>query len=145
LDIARSKRFPVALIFNYLTNTQTRPLVTAGNANIVRPNSEKNGYWVEFQLGQTRAAGDIFFDYTFTRIEKDAVLTPFNYNEIVQQSDVLAHRFQFAYAADPRVVLSFNGIISQRPNGLLGVLNQTPPGSLNRPLVRLQFDTTFRF
>jgi hypothetical protein len=55
------------------------------------------------------------------------------------------HRFNFAYAVDPRVILSVTGIVTQRPNGVLGAFGTTPPGSLNRPTTRLQFDTAFRF
>jgi hypothetical protein len=96
-------------------------------------------------VGRTRERGDVQFGYTFARIEKDAVLTPFNMSDFAQQSDTRSHRLAFAYTADPRVVLSFISIINQRPNGLLGVFGTTPPGSLNRPTTRLQFDTTFRF
>jgi len=85
------------------------------------------------------------FNYTFMRIEKDAVLTPFNFSDMGQQSDVRAHRFTAAYAVDPRVTLSLTGIVSQRPHGLLGVFGQTPPGSLDRTLTRLQLDTILRF
>jgi len=89
--------------------------------------------------------GDMQFDYTFVRLEKDAVLTPFNFSDFTQQSDTRVHRLQFNYTADPHVVLSIISIINQRANGLLGVFGNTPAGSLNRPTTRLQFDTTFRF
>ncbi len=147
LDFAYSKRFPVALLFNFVTNTQTRDVVVAdlGGVNRLLRNNENNGYWAEFQVGSTRERGDVFLGYTFIRIEKDAVLTPFNYSDLAQQSDVRAQRFVFSYAVDPRVTLSLTGIISQRPNGLLGVFGATPSGSLNRPTTRLQFDTLFRF
>lgn len=79
------------------------------------------------------------------RIEKDAVLMPFNWSDITQQSDIRAQRFVFAYTADPRVTLSLTAIITERSNGLLGVFGLTPPGSLNSPTTRLQIDTTFRF
>ena len=69
----------------------------------------------------------------------------FNFSDIGQQSDVRAHRLTAAYALDPRVTLSFTGLFTQRPNGVLGVFGQTPPGSLNRTLTRLQLDTILRF
>ena len=47
--------------------------------------------------------------------------------------------------ADPRVTLNFTGLITERPNGLLGAFGQTPTGSLNRPTTRLQFDAIYRF
>jgi hypothetical protein len=147
LDLYQKSRFPVALIFNFVTNTQVHDVVAAGpgGANTIIPNNENNGYWAELQVGKLVKRGDWLFNYTFMRIEKDAVLTPFNASDINQQSDVRVSRFQINYAADPRVVLSFTGFITGRPNGLPGVFVQTPAGSLNRSTVRLQWDTTFRF
>ena len=55
------------------------------------------------------------------------------------------HRFIVGYAVDPRVQLTLTGYFTQRPNGLLGPFAQTPPGSLNRTLTRLQLDTILRF
>lgn len=147
LDLTQSKRFPVALVLNYVTNTQTRSVVAAGanGADVLQRNHENKGFWAEVSAGKTKAHGDLFFDYTFTRIEKDAVLTPFNLSELAQQSDVRANRVIFTYTVDPRVLLTATGIFTQRANGLLGVFGATPAGSLNRQTVRLQFDTLFRF
>ncbi len=147
LELKHSKRFPVTLLFNLVTNTQTHGVVTAGpgGADLVLPNDENQGFWGEIQVGSTRARGDMQFGYTLMRIEKDAVLTPFNFSDVTQQSDMRAHRFQFSYAADPRVTFAFTGILTQRPKGALGAFNLTPPGSLNRPTTRLQFDTVLRF
>lgn len=147
MDITRSQRFPVALIFDFVANTQAHDVVTAGpgGANLFLPNNENKGYWVEVQVGSQKEKGDLLFGYTFIRIQKDAVLTPFNFSEVVQQSDMRAQRFTFNYTVDPRVVLSIIGFVMERPNGLLGAFGSTPPGSLNRPTTRIQFDTTFRF
>jgi hypothetical protein len=148
LDITTSSpRFPVMIILDFVTNTLTRDVIVAGpgGADVILPNDENNGLWAEFRIGRTENRGEFSLGYTFARIEKDAVLTPFNFDDFVQQSDVRSQRFTFFYAVDPRVVLGVTGIFSQRPNGLLGAFGQTPAGSLNRPTVRLQFDTTFRF
>ncbi|HEX8285403.1 MAG TPA: putative porin [Pyrinomonadaceae bacterium] len=155
LDLTHSAKWPVMLLFNFVTNTQTHDVVTAGpgGADLLLRNDEGQGYWVEGQVGKDVlrlgvdkiARGDAVFNYTFMRIEKDAVLTPFNFSDIGQQSDVRAHRFIAAYAVDPRVTISLTGLFTQRPNGLLGVFGQTPPGSLNRTLSRIQLDTILRF
>ena len=146
LELRHSKRFPVTVIANLVTNTQTHDVVSAlGTTEVVLPNHENNGLWAEVQVGQTRAKGEMQFGYTFMRIEKDAVLTPFNFSDISQQSDMRGHRFVFSYAADPRVVFTVTGIITERLRGLLGPFVPTPPGSLNRPTKRLQLDTTLRF
>lgn len=158
LDITRKERFPLTLIFDYVKNTQVHDVVIAApnGSNAFLRNNEGSGYWAEFQVKRLRVRkkdekldtpvrGDISFGYTFIRIEKDAVLTPFNFDDLVQFSDVRIHRFNFAYFADPKVTFNITALVNQRPNGLLGVFGQTPPGSLNRPTIRLQFDTIFRF
>jgi hypothetical protein len=147
LELTHNKRFPVTLLFNFVTNTQTHDVVAAGanGANRIIPNHESHGYWAEIQAGKARERGDLLFNYTFMRIEKDAVLTPFNFSDILQPSDIRAHRMIFTYTFDPRVVLSLTGLVSQRPHGLAGVFGTTPPGSFNRPTTRLQLDTVFRF
>jgi len=149
LEFTHSKRFPVTLLFNFVTNTQAHDVVVAAGAggavNRIIENNENHGYWAEIQAGQARERGDLLFNYTFIRIEKDAVLTPFNFSDIVQPSDVRAHRMIFTYTADPRVTLSLTGIVSQHPHGLTGAFGTTPAGSLNRPTMRLQLDTVFRF
>ena len=147
LDLKYNQRWPVSLIFNFVTNTQVHDVVTAGpgGADLLLHNGEKNGFWGEVQVGKAKERGDLAFGYTFMRIEKDAVLTPFNFSDVTQQSDMRGHRFQFAYAADPRVMLAITGIITERPNGLLGPFVTTPSGSLNRSTFRLQFDTVLKF
>jgi hypothetical protein len=147
LEFTQSKRFPVTMLFNFVTNTQAHDVVVAGanGANRIIKNDENHGFWAEIQAGKTRERGDMLFNYTFMRIEKDAVLTPFNFSDIVQPSDVRAHRVFFTYAADRHVLLGFTALVSERPHGLAGAFGQTPAGSLNRPTTRLQFDTMFRF
>jgi hypothetical protein len=146
-DYTRSKRWPVMVLLDYVRNTQARDVVVAGpgGTNTILPNDEDTGFWAEFQVGRTQQRGDSLFNYTFVRLEKDAVLTPFNFSDFNLFSDLRAHRFSAAYALDPRVVVSLTGYVTQRPNGLLGPFAVTPAGSLNRATTRLQLDTVFRF
>lgn len=147
LDLTHSKRWPVSFILNFVHNTQAHDISVAGpgGTTLFQENNENNGYWAEVQVGKARDQGDLLFGYTFIRIEKDAVLTPFNFSDLIQQSDTRVHRFSANYLAHTHVLLTLTGFFSQRPNGLLGVFGATPPGSLNGPTTRLQFDTTFRF
>jgi len=147
LDLKHSKHFPIAILLDFVTNTQTHDVVVAGptGADVLLPNHENNGFWGEIQVGKTKDRGDIQFGYTFLRIEKDAVLTPFNFSDVTQQSDMRGHRLQFSYAADPRVTFTVTGIVTQRQNGLFGPFAATPAGSLNRATTRLQFDTVLKF
>jgi hypothetical protein len=154
-ELGRRGRWPLSATVHYVRNTQARDFFAAGpgGADVLVENGEDQGLWAELQIGrdvlrrrpEEVTPGDAVFNYTFARIEKDAVLTPFNFNNFVQQSDVRAHRLVAAYALDPRVALSLTSIFSRRASGLLGPFAPTPAGSLNRTLVRLQFDTIFRF
>lgn len=154
-DGNKPTHWPLMLLFNFVTNTQTHDVVTAGptGADVLLPNHEGQGYWAEIRVGRDvvggKAAdlsrGDLMFDYVLTRIEKDAILSPFNGSDLGLATDMRVHRFIVGYALDPRVAVSFNGFFTQRPTGLLGAFGQTPPGSLNRTQTRLQFDTIFRF
>ncbi len=147
LDLTHNERWPVSLLFNFVTNTQAHDVSAAGpgGATIFLPNNENNGYLGAIQVGRSKARGDLQFEYAFVRLEKDAVLTPFNFSDFTQQSDTRVQRLSLNYMADPHVVFSIIGIINERPNGLLGPFAPTPEGSLNRPTTRLQFDTSFRF
>ena len=152
LDLKYSKNWPVSLVFNFVTNTQAHGVVTAGagGANLILPNHEKNGFWGEVQVGKAKNRGDLAFAYTFMHLEKDAVLTPFNFSDVTQQSDIRMHRFQFGYTVvpgekDARVLFAVTGIFTQRLNGLFGPFVPTPVGSLNKATTRLQFDTIVRF
>src|SRR5215207_1671168 len=154
-DFTRSQKWPVMLLFNFVTNTQTHDVVTAGatGADVLLPNDQGQGYWAEFQVGKDLlrapvdkiARGDSFFNYTFLRVEKDAILSPFNGSDLGLSTDMRVHRLFAGIALDPRVAFTFTGFFTQRPTGLLGAFGQTPPGSLNRTLTRLQFDTVLRF
>jgi hypothetical protein len=147
LDLKTSKRFPVTILLDFVTNTQVHDVVRMGPGGFDQlvANNERHGFWGEIQVGANKERGDLQFGYTFMRIEKDAVLTPFNFSDITQQSDMRGHRFNLSYSVGPRVMLSFIGIVTERLNGLLGPFVPTPPGSLDRPTTRLQFDTTFKF
>lgn len=154
-DITHSRKWPVMLLFNFVTNTQTHDVVTAGagGTDVLLANDEGQGYWAEVQVGKDIlrlpadrvARGDSFFNYTFIRTEKDAILSPYNGSDLGLSTDMRVHRFFVGYALDPRVALTLTGFFTQRPTGLLGAFGQTPPGSLNRTLTRLQFDTILRF
>jgi len=147
LELKHSKRWPVTVLMNVVANTQVRDVVAAGpgGGDVLIPNHENLGFWGEVQVGQSKSRGDMQLGYTFMHIEKDAVLTPFNFSDITQQSDMRGHRFQFSYTADPRVTFAVVGIVTERLNGLLGPFVPTPAGSLNRPTFRLQLDTVVRF
>jgi hypothetical protein len=121
-----SGRFPVTFTFDYVHNATDK----------VR--DEKNGYWVGAQVGQAREKGDWLFGYTFTRIEQDAVLVPFNFSDMLG-SNSRVHMPTVGYQIANGVTFQWTGVFSQRANRV--VLNSPSNRYLNRMLV----DLTYKF
>jgi hypothetical protein len=121
-----SSRFPVTFTFDYVRNMSSRA------------EGEEDGYWAGVQIGQTREKGDYLFGYTFTRIEQDAVLVPFNFSDILA-SNSRAHIPTFGYQIANAVTFQWTGLFSQRVNR---VVLQSPS---NRWLNRMQFDVMYKF
>ncbi|HKP85345.1 MAG TPA: putative porin [Blastocatellia bacterium] len=120
------RRMPVTLTFDYVRNLTDRV------------DDEKTGYWAGVQVGQTREARDWMIGYTFTRIEQDAVLVPFNFSDILQ-SNSRAHIPTFAYQVANGVTLQWTGLFSQRANKVVVI------SPFNRFVNRMQFDVIYKF
>lgn len=121
-----SGRWPVSFTFDYVHNATGR----------VR--DEKDAYWFGGQVGQTREKGDWLFGYYYTRIERDAVLVPFNFSDILA-SNSRAHMPTVGYQIANNVMFQWTGLFSQRANKLV----LTSPE--NRYLNRMQFDVIYKF
>ena len=121
-----SRRFPVTFSVDYVHNATGR----------VR--DEKNGYWTGIQVGQEKEKGDWLFGYTYTRIEQDAVLVPFNFSDILQ-SNSRVHMPTIGYQIANAVTVQWNGLFSQRVNPV------TTNSPFNRYLNRMQFDVIYKF
>ena len=146
------QRWPVKLIGDYVQNTeacanvnnlQPAPANTASvqysqSTNFTCNSHQRRGYWGEIQLGKAGKRGDWEFDYTRIFIEREAVLSNFNYSEILQGSNVSEHRAEILYQAHRNVQLSFTALIG-RP---LNFGNTTPAQDW---LKRLQFDAIYTF
>ena len=122
---ARS-RVPVTFTFDYVRNMSSRA------------EGEEDGYWAGVQIGQNREPGDWLLGYTFTRIEQDAVLVPFNFSDILP-SNSRVHIPTFGYQVANGVTLQWTGLFSQRVNKVV------PLSPVNRWLNRMQFDVLYRF
>lgn len=141
-----SEETPVKFTFDYVRNLSRRI------------NDEKNGYWAGIEVHRTKciwksgrwlkkddsscddlsAQGDLLLGYTFTRIQQDAVLVPFNFSDILA-SNSRAHMLTFAYVPRNGVVLQWTGLFSQRANKIF------PVSPVNRWLNRMQFDVIYKF
>ncbi len=158
-DIATpSEKWPIAIIGDYVQNTEacsnlpnilpppanTTPssqgpgIEYSQSVNFACNSHQRRGYWAEAQVGRARQRGDWQFDYTRIFIEREAVLSNFNYSDIRQGSNVTQHRAMVIYQAHRNVQLSFTALIG-RP---LNLASTKPPENW---LKRLQFDAVYSF
>jgi len=119
-------KFPVTFTVDFVHNLTDRV------------DNEKNGFWGTVRLGRSSEAGDWLFEYTYARIQQDAVLVPFNASDILA-SNSRAHIGTAGYQVNKNVSLAFNALFSQRVNKVF----LTSP--VNRWLIRPQFDVAYRF
>jgi hypothetical protein len=147
-----SERWPVAIIGNFVQNT--RACANAGNilpspvntatteytqsANFSCDPRQRRGYWAEAEVGRILQKHDLQFGYTRMFIEREAVLSNLNYNQMYQGSNVTEHRFSVFYTIRSNVILDFIGLFG-RP---LNFGNPNPPIDT---LKRLQFDVNYVF
>jgi len=140
-------RAPFALIGDYVQNTQAcgnlvnvaaAPANTATTTykqtvNAACAASQRRGYWLEGRVGRLQQKGDFIAGYTRIYIEREAVLSNFNFSDIRQGSNVTQHRFDFGYQLDKSVQLAFTAYVGR------------PLASTEPWLTRLQFDTSYIF
>ena len=136
------KRWPIYALFDYVQNTKAcgnlSAFATAGVALPTCDSRQRHGYWSEFKVGQTKNKGDLMLGYTFARVERDAVLSAFNFSDLRQPTNVIEHRVEGLYQAYPHVQLGVTGLFGRQI-----VTAQSP--TLERWLKRWQFDTIFSF
>jgi hypothetical protein len=135
-------RLPIYFLMNYAVNTRACANLQAFvDAEVTAPTCDKHqrhAYWAEAQFGQTKNKNDFRFGYTFTRIERDAVVSAFNFSDIRNPTNVAQHRLEAFYQAYKNVTLGFTGFIGRQL-----VTAQSP--TEERYLKRFQFDTIFTF
>ena len=140
-------KFPVTFIGDYVQNTEacgnlaniipasanTSTITFAQTKNFNCVSNQRRGYWAEGRVGRLQQKGDWQVGYTRIYIEREAVLSNFNYSDIRQGSNVTQHRIDGFYQFDRSVQLGAAALIG-RP------LATTEPW-----LTRLQFDAIYIF
>jgi Putative porin len=147
-----SDKWPITIIGDYVQNTEACanvPFLASAPANTSSIHysqstnfpcnaNQRRGYWGEVQVGRTQKRGDWQFDYTRIFIEREAVLSNFDYSDIRQGSNVSQHRAMVIYQVHRNVQTSFTALIG-RP---LNFASTAPPQPW---LERLQFDLIYTF
>jgi hypothetical protein len=147
-----SDKWPIAIIGDYVQNTEacanapflegvpadTPSIHYSQSTNFSCNANQRRGYWGEIQVGRAQKRGDWQFDYTRIVIEREAVLSNFDYSDIRQGSNVSEHRAMVIYQIHRNVQTDFTALIG-RPLNFGGT---TPPQPW---LERLQFDLIYTF
>jgi len=147
-----SDKWPITFIGDYVQNTEacanqdnilaapadTATIHYSQTTNFACNSHQRRGYWGEAQVGRGQKKGDWQFDYTRMFIEREAVLSNFDYSDIRQGSNVTEHRAIVIYEVQSNVQLSFTGLFG-RP---LNFGSTKPPEDF---LKRLQFDVIYTF
>jgi len=147
-----SDKWPIAIIGDFVQNTEacanvdniapapanTSSITYKQTTNFPCDPRQRKGYWGEAQVGRAQKKGDLQFDYTRMFIEREAVLSNFDYSDIRQGSNVTEHRAMVLYQLYPNVQLSWTGLFG-RP---INFGSTKPPEDM---LKRLQFDLIYSF
>jgi hypothetical protein len=140
-------RAPISIIGDFVQNTEacgnlanilavpknTSSLTYKQSVNFSCNSHYRRGYWAEARVGRLQQKGDFQIGYTRIYIEREAVLSNFDYSDIRQGSNVTQHRIDSFYQFDKNVQLGFTALIGR------------PLGSTEPWLTRLQFDAIYIF
>ena len=147
-----SERWPVTFIGDYVQNmgacsnegnilkapSNTATTTFTQTTNFACDPRQRRAYWAEAEVGRILQKHDLQFGYTRMFIEREAVLSNLNYNQMIQGSNVTEHRISVFYTAWDNVIFDFIGLIG-RP---LNFGSSNPPSNY---LERLQFDVNYVF
>ncbi|MGH9789034.1 MAG: putative porin [Candidatus Acidiferrales bacterium] len=134
LRYAWRPRWPVRLTLDFVNN--------------VRASDERSGYWGEFTLGRTDEKGDWLLGYTLARIEREAVIGAYNFDDLRSSTNVLHHRGRVAYQVHRNVTLEWTLLIGRLFNAqdnLTLVPGPFQPLGKDPYLKRMQFDVIYKF
>lgn len=149
----RDDRWPIVVQGDFAQNTKacanaghiapppanTALQTFAQSTNAACDPHQRQGYWLEGRVGRAVEKGDWNFSYTRMFVEREAVLSVFNYSEIRQGSNVSQHRVEAIYQAYRNIQLQFTGFFG-RP-----LVTASSPGPAQNLLKRLQFDVFYKF
>ncbi|MFQ5776988.1 MAG: putative porin [Terriglobia bacterium] len=135
LNYRLTPRWPLRLTLNFVNNVRAH-------------SSERSGYWGKLAVGRTQEEGDWLFGYTLARIERDAVIGAFNFDDLRAATNVLNHRLEAFYQVHKNVSLNYTLLVGRLFNPQDN-LNLVPADFQSRNqdpfLKRMQFDVIYKF
>jgi hypothetical protein len=99
---------------------------------------DRRGTWLEARFGRQAEKGDWQFAYTHMLIEREAIISVFDFSDMRQGTDVQQNRVEAFYQVHKNVQLGFTGLFG-RP------LHPAVTSPAESVLKRLQFDVVYKF
>ncbi len=152
-----SDRWPIRFLGDYVQNTEAcgndpsaapfippaqlatlkkTATITVATVNGPCDSHDRRANWVEARFGRQQRRGDWQFAYTHMLIEREAVMSLFDFSDIRQGSNVQQNRVEAYYQANKSVQVGFTGFFGRQ----LATTNAT-----ETELKRLQFDVIYKF
>jgi hypothetical protein len=152
-----SDRWPIRFLGDYVQNTEAcgndpadapfipasqlatlekTATITIATVNGTCDSHDRRANWLEARFGRQQQHGDWQFAYTHMLIEREAVMSLFDFSDIRQGSNVQQNRVEAYYQANKNVQLGFTGFFGRQ----LDTTNTT-----ETELNRLQFDVIYKF
>lgn len=117
-------QYPFVALANFVKNTRAA-------------NSDDAGLWIVGTYGRAASVKTYAATYTFARIERDAVVSAYNFSDMQPASNVVMNMATFSYMPKNRVNLDFIAILTR--------LIDPPLGDRNALLKRIQIDARVAF
>jgi Putative porin len=119
-----------------LTTLEKTSTITVATVNGTCDSHDRRANWLEARFGRQQEKGDWQFAYTHMLIEREAVMSLFDFSDIRQGSNVQQNRVEAYYQANKNVQVGFTGFFGRQ----LDTTNVT-----ETELKRLQFDVIYKF
>ncbi|HEY4709625.1 MAG TPA: putative porin [Candidatus Acidoferrales bacterium] len=152
-----SDRWPIRFLGDYVQNTEAcgndpgaapfipaatlatlekTATITVATVNGTCDSHDRRANWVEARFGRQQERGDWQFAYTHMLIEREAVMSLFDFSDIRQGSNVQQNRVEAFYQVHHNVQVGFTGFFGRQ-------LDTTD--ATETELKRLQFDVIYKF
>lgn len=123
LDTGR-RDYPLSLLADFVVNTRAA-------------DDDDTGMWLSGTYGRAATVDSYAIGYTFARIERDAVLSAYNFSDMGPATNVVMSMATFSYMPKNRLNLDVTAILTR--------LLDSPSGFANPTLKRIQIDARVTF
>jgi len=140
------KAWPLMAQFNFAQNTRAcgnlQKFVEAGATVPFCDPRQRQAFMGEATLGKTQEKGNMRLTYKFARVERDAVMSAFNFSDFRQATNVAQHWIEYFYQTNSNITLGFTGLVGRQLRSPLSATTVVPE---ERWLKRFQFDIIYKF